>query len=68
MPLFDGPSQDETTALLIRARGFIERGWCRKAFACDIEKNRVLADSFCAVSWCAEGALIATGVHRGGFF
>jgi hypothetical protein len=31
---------DETTALLVRARGFIERGWCRHALARDSVVSR----------------------------
>lgn len=53
---------DDTTALLIRARGFIERGWCREASARDLNGYKVPARSSGAVSWCAFGALIAAGL------
>src|SRR5690242_16358882 len=36
---------DETTALLILARGFIERGWCRYEPAVDRTENQVAATS-----------------------
>jgi hypothetical protein len=53
---------DPTTDLLIRARGFIERGWCRDALALDAEGKRVRPRSDRAVAWCAHGALIAAGM------
>jgi hypothetical protein len=60
---FDSPTQDidPTTALLIRARGFIERGWCRYVRARDAAGNPVEPTSEQAVAWCAGGALIAAG-------
>lgn len=54
---------DETTALLIRARGFIERGWSRGTYARDANGSIVPPHSPKAVCWCAVGALIAVGVH-----
>jgi hypothetical protein len=53
---------NETTALLIRARGFIERGWCRGSLALDATGNAVDPTSERAVAWCANGALVALGV------
>jgi len=52
---------DETTALLIRARGFIERGWCRCQQAVDANGSSTSPTSEDAVAWCASGALIAAG-------
>ena len=66
-PDFDGcphgaPAADATTALLIRARGFIERGWCRSAPARDANGNRCAATDEAATSWCAIGALVVAGL------
>jgi len=55
---------DETTALLIRARGFLERGWCRNAVARDAAGNGVWPTDEKAVAWCAGGALIGAGMHH----
>ena len=33
---------DETTLLLIRARKFIQRGWCRDAIARDADGNQLV--------------------------
>jgi hypothetical protein len=52
---------DETTALLIRARGFLERGWCRGWLAVDARGRSVSETSDRAVRWCAYGALLAAG-------
>jgi hypothetical protein len=60
----NSPAQDipdETTALLIRARAFLERGWCRHNLAQDAEGNSVEPTDKRAVSWCAFGALLAAG-------
>ena len=58
---------DETTSLLIRARGFLERGWCRGWMAAhDVDGNRVDPQSDRAVAWCAYGALVAAGMPRDG--
>jgi hypothetical protein len=50
---------DEATAILIRAREFIGRGWCRYFHA----KNRlgIPVPAMCrwAASWCAVGAIQA---------
>jgi hypothetical protein len=56
---------DETTALLIRARGFIERGWCRHADAKDRFGWSIEPTSDRAVEWCAYGALRAAGWSNG---
>src|SRR3984957_20543681 len=48
---------DETTALLFRARGFLERGWCHDALACNFLRLQVSPYSRWAVAWCANGAL-----------
>jgi len=56
---------DEATALLIRARGLLERGWCRGAQALDADGEPVWGDSDRAVVWCAYGALCAAGMPLG---
>jgi hypothetical protein len=53
---------DETTAFLIRARGFVERGWCRHDLARDAAGNSVSPRAKQAVAWCAYGALKAAGM------
>jgi hypothetical protein len=58
---------DEATALLIRARGFLERGWCRWAQAKDAGGNYTEPTSERAVAWCAYGALLAAGLHERGY-
>jgi hypothetical protein len=50
---------DAATALLVRARGFIERGWCRGALARDMTGIATNPISSGAVAWCPNGALIA---------
>ena len=58
------PPLDETTLLLIRARNFIQRGWCRDAIARDADGNQLVdARSAEAVAWCSIGALEATGAE-----
>jgi hypothetical protein len=52
-------SINETTALLIRARSFLKRGWCRNALALDRKGNDVDPTDHRAVAWCAVGALVA---------
>lgn len=56
---FDAQPQNETTALLIRARGFIERGWCQGRTAFNAQGASVSSRSEEAVRWCAVGALMA---------
>jgi hypothetical protein len=56
---------DETTELLIRARGFIECGWCTNAQARDAEGTPVPPRSDSAVSWCTYGAPVAAGMPNG---
>jgi hypothetical protein len=54
---------DETTELLIRARGFIERGWCRGVLARDETGiSEVDPTSARTVAWCIYGAMDAAGV------
>src|ERR1700722_7637156 len=48
---------DETTALLVRARGFLERGWCKGYFAYDGHGDQIAARDERAVSWCMVGAI-----------
>ena len=65
LPLGDrrrAATTDDTTALLIRARGFIERGWCQGANAKDKNGQPVSIWSDQAVAWCAAGALFAAGI------
>jgi len=52
---------NEATDLLIRARGFIERGWCRDTYARDANGNPVDPCDKCAVSWSLTGAIRAAG-------
>jgi hypothetical protein len=56
---------DEPTALLIRARGFMERGWCKGRQAVDESGKWVESTSKQAVAWCAYGALVAAGLVPG---
>lgn len=60
---FDAPAQDETTALLIRARGFIERGWCKGIHACDGCDIGVDPSSDHAAAWSMVGALLVAGIE-----
>jgi hypothetical protein len=50
---------DQTTALLIRARSFVERGWCRGTFAANSEGWSVEPTDEDAVRWCARAAVDA---------
>jgi hypothetical protein len=50
---------DEATALLIRARALVARGWCRKAAARSRFGFRVSPYSRSAIAWCAAGAVQA---------
>ena len=53
----DEPGQvDATTDLLIRARGFIERGWCQNAAAKNTDGIGIDPRSERAVAWCPAGA------------
>jgi hypothetical protein len=54
------------TALLIRARSFLERGWCREAAAVDMDGCEVDPTDPNAISWCAYGALMAAGIPDDG--
>ena len=53
---------DETAEILIRARGFLERGWCQNTLARDADGNAIKPISEQAVAWCAIGAIDATRV------
>lgn len=71
MPSDDPRPQTETdpaTEMLIRARSYMERGWCRNALARDANGNGVSPVSEQAVAWCASGALIAAGMPDDGFY
>jgi len=48
-----------TTALLVRARGLLERGWCVCMLALDHNGDPVDPASERAVHWCPYGALLA---------
>lgn len=50
---------DEATALLIRARTLVARGWCRGALARSRLGRPVNIFSGRAVKWCASGGLQA---------
>jgi hypothetical protein len=58
---------DETTALLIRARGFIERGWCRLTVALSANGFVTGPTSGDAAAWCMYGSLFAAGVPQAGY-
>ena len=45
--------------ILIEAKAKIEQGWCQKTDAKDKFGNFVSADSYAAVCWCSEGAIIS---------
>jgi hypothetical protein len=53
---------DDATNMLIRARGFIERGWCRYMLAMDPAGHPIDPTTTNAVAWCANGALVAAGL------
>jgi hypothetical protein len=54
------------TEMLVRARSFIERGWCRDTLARDASGHPVDPTARDAVAWCANGALVAAGLSRCG--
>lgn len=54
-----------TTELLIRAKGFVERGWCRDHIALNANGDCTPALSPDAVAWCMSGALTAAGRGAG---
>jgi hypothetical protein len=62
---FDGATAleqiDETTALLVRARSFVERGWCRYSLALNDTGQMTEPKSDRAVAWCMYGAMEAAG-------
>jgi hypothetical protein len=53
---------DPATDLLIRARGLLERGWCRGAHARNLIGFKVSPYSRHATAWCASGALYAAAL------
>ena len=55
---------DETTAMLIRARSLLERGWCRWTQARDGDGNPLEYDDKRAVRWCANSALLLAGMSE----
>jgi len=62
---FDSMNLDDTTRMLLDARGYIERGWCLWTQAVDAEGKQVLPCDQGAVRWCAYGALVAAGLRNG---
>jgi hypothetical protein len=58
-PTIETEVPDETTALLIRARGLIARGWCRGTLARSFLGFQVSPYSTRACRWCPSGALRA---------
>ncbi len=60
---FDNANIDETTRILIDARRFIERGWCRAAQGRAADGNIVQPRDERATQWCAYGALLAAGMN-----
>jgi hypothetical protein len=50
------------TEILIRARSFLQRGWCRDKGAVDENGIEVHPTSERAIAWCALGALDAAGI------
>ena len=59
---FDNTNLDDTTRLLLDARGYIERGWCRGELARDKDGERVSPIDKRAVQRCLYGALYAAGL------
>ena len=59
---FDNANLDETTRVLIDARGFIERGWCVGMLGQDANGRETDPRSEHASRWCAYGALLAAGM------
>ena len=51
--------------LLIAARGYVEKGWCRGAMARNARRVAVVPDSPSAVMWCASGAVRRAGLDLG---
>jgi hypothetical protein len=60
---FDNANLDDTTRLLLDARGYIERGLCRDALARDKEGAEVHPTDERAVKWCINGSFIAAGLR-----
>jgi hypothetical protein len=58
-PTIGTEDTDEATALLIRARALVARGWCRRTPARNRFGFRVSPYSRWATRWCASGAIQA---------
>jgi hypothetical protein len=56
------PEASDATWPLIRARSFLERGWCRDMGEVDENGVEVRATSERAIAWCLVGALDAAGI------
>jgi hypothetical protein len=57
---------DEATALLIRARALVARGWCQETNARNFLGFRVSPYSRWATSWCPSGAIRAARAGASG--
>lgn len=60
---FDGTvpvEPDNVLQVLIKARGHIERGWCKNALARTSNGRKIDPYHADAAKWCAIGAVIAT--------
>jgi hypothetical protein len=65
-PITESEITDEATALLIRARALVARGWCRGARARNFLGFAVSQYSRWATRWCASGALAAARLVASG--
>jgi hypothetical protein len=54
---------DETTALLIRARGLVNYGWCQRTVALTAKGHPTHPLSADAAKWCMFGSMFAAGVN-----
>lgn len=61
---FDISELDADAALLVRAKGFLQKGWCRNAQGRRADGCYVDPESDEAVSWCAYGALVRAGMKN----
>lgn len=64
---FDISELDADAALLVRAKGFLQKGWCRNAQGRRADGRYVDPESSEAVSWCAYGALVRAGMKNGAY-
>src|SRR5712691_10169496 len=60
---FDNTNLDDATRLLLDARSYIERGWCRGFIALAGDGSPVDATDKRAAQWCLYGALLAAGMR-----